>query len=320
MIISMRAIEWTFCQEPLRKVSSAPHANGADDHPDSKPRILNMRNVFWDACDLTCNFRGLGWNWAKGYRFPKETRPTDSTPAFLARTVLSAAMHYALFDVSVHYVRAFSPTTFGCPEGGSIFDPSMPPFARYARSSAITLLSGVMFYAVIQWIYDLNTINVIILFRHSPYQWPPLFDAPWRATSISEFWGRRWHQLFRSSFTRVGAQPLEFLVGRVTGVLGAFFVSAVIHDWGMWPMGHGFDFGRVGGFFGMMGVGCILEALFRQVTGVKVQGPWGWIWTMSWTVGWGNLLVDAWGRSSLLGSTIMTDVTSMVLAKISELH
>jgi hypothetical protein len=30
-------------------------------------------------------------------------------------------------------------------------------------------------------------------------------------------------------------------------------------------------------------------------------------------VGWGNLLVDAWGRTGLLGSTIMPSMTGSIL-------
>jgi len=318
MIISMRAIEWTFYQKPLRRMHTTSTLYNGDalsvknNHEKARP---TLRNALWDACDLMSNFRGIDWNWSQGIHLPKETRPTSSTRAFLTRTSLSAIVHFAIFDISVHYVRAFSPATFGGPYGGSIFDTSLPPIARYARSSAVTLLSGIMFYAVIQWIYDLNTINIVLLFRQSPSQWPPLFDAPWGATSVSDFWGKGWHQLFRSSFVRVGLKPLSFFIGRV-GVLGAFGLSTILHDWGMWAMGRGSRIGSVAGFFMMMGVGCILEDLFKSISGRKVQSWWGWLWTMTWIVGWGNWLVDAWATTGLLGSTIMPDVTQQVLLAI----
>jgi hypothetical protein len=44
----------------------------------------------------------------------------------------------------------------------------------------------------------------------------------------------------------------------------------------------------MGRFFGMMGVGCILEDLFEKMLSMKVQGWWGWLWTMMWIVGWGT--------------------------------
>lgn len=304
----MRAIEWTFRREHLRR-NIPLNGDGSDRN------IFSLKYAFSDACDLISNFRGINWNWSHGSYIPVETRSTKSTLRFLAHTVLSAVLHCAILDISISVVRSFSPTTFGSPDGGSIFDGSLP-FLRYARSTTITIWSGIIFYAAIQMVYDLNTINFILLFRQSPSQWPPIFDAPWAATSVSEFWGRRWHQLFRSTFIHVGSKPLSLFVGRVGGVLGAFFLSAILHDWGMWAMGRGSNFKNAGGFFLMMGIGCILEAAFNRVSGMKVRGWWGWLWTMVWIVGWGNMLVDAWARTGLLGSTVMSPMTGKILSAI----
>ena len=231
----MRAIEWTIHQKPLRRIHTNPGQSNLDtssfeDALDGS--YPSLRGALLDACDLASYFRGINWSWSQQFRIPRETRPTVSTPAFITCTILSAAVHFLIFDISVHVVQSFSPSTFGCPDGGSILDASLPPFTRYAQSSIITVLSGIMFYAVIQWIYDLNTVNIILLFQQNLSQWPPLFDAPWRATSVSDFWGSRWHQLFRSLFVQLGAKPLSAFIGR-TGILGAFFVLAILHDWGM---------------------------------------------------------------------------------------
>lgn len=302
----MRAIEWTIYREPLCKNDTSPPRTDTKSPP-------TLTGALWDACDLTTNFRGVGWNWSQGFRFPTERRSTESTPAFLAQTILSAVIHFAIFDACVYSVGSFSPSTIGSPAGGTIFDPTLPSLARYARSSVITLLAGVMFYAVIQGIYDINTVNFIILFRQRPAQWPPLYDAPWKATSVAQFWAKGWHQLFRSSFVSVGARPLSFLIGRVGGVLGAFLLSGILHDWGMWAMARGTQSRKICGFFLMMGIGCILEALFRKAAGVRVQGWWGRSWTMMWIVGWGNLLVDAWARIGLLGSNVVPNGTGAVI-------
>jgi hypothetical protein len=87
--------------------------------------------------------------------------------------------------------------------------------------------------------------------------------------------------------------------------MGAFFVSAILHDWGLWSTGRGTDFWRVGGFFLIMGVGCIMESLFTKLTGLKVRGWIGWLWTTVWVVGWGSILVDAYARKGLIGSKFM---------------
>jgi len=84
----------------------------------------------------------------------------------------------------------------------------------------------------------------------------------------------------------------------------------------MWAMGRGSDFKNVGGFFLMMGVGCILEALFNKASGAKVHGWFGWLWTTVWIVGWGNFLVDAWARRGLLGCTMIPLMSDKILVAI----
>ncbi|KZP05846.1 hypothetical protein FIBSPDRAFT_966928 [Athelia psychrophila] len=308
IILAMRMIEWTSYREPLRRVSDREGSK-----PVSSEPTVTLGSALWDACDLATNFRGIGWTFSRGLTLPIETRCTTSTPTFLAQTLRSALLHFTLFDASVYAVRAFDPSTIGSPYGGTIFDAALPPTTRYARSTLISLLSGTMFYAVIQGIYDLNTVNFILLFRQHPARWPPLFGAPWAATSVARFWGAGWHQLFRSAFIRVGAAPVSLVVGRAGGVLGAFLLSAVLHDWGMWGMWGTVHFDRVGGFFLAMGLGCVFEGAFGKATGVRVGGMWGWVWTMAWVVGWGNLLVDAWARTGLLGSTIAPSGTGALI-------
>ncbi len=51
-----------------------------------------------------------------------------------------------------------------------------------------------------------------------------------------------------------------------------------------------------------MGVGAVLEYGFKQVTGRRVDGILGWVWTMVWSISWGTLLIDAWARRGMMAS------------------
>lgn len=102
--------------------------------------------------------------------------------------------------------------------------------------------------------------------------------------------------------------------------MGAFFWSAILHDFGMWGMGRGTEFWSVGGFFLLMGVGCVLEASFKKVTGLKVGGWLGWLWTVIWMAVWGNLMVDAWARRGLFGSKFMPDGYMPFQVLLSYIH
>jgi hypothetical protein len=155
-------------------------------------------------------------------------------------------------------------------------------------------------------IYDVGTLLLLpILPPHDPSGWPPLSNKPWLAHSIAEFWGSRWHQTFRNSFIAIGAAPLSLLVGRRAAPLGAFIISGLLHDLSMWGMGRGIDPRGVVGFFGIMGVGCILEALWTATTGRRISGWVGRLWTITWILGWSNLLIEAWLTRGLAGSVLI---------------
>ncbi|KAF9007609.1 membrane bound O-acyl transferase family-domain-containing protein [Cyathus striatus] len=248
------------------------------------------------------NLRGCGWSWCKGLYLPQEKRPVSSKAAFILATLSSFISHLVLGDIIHYSVQWFSPSTIGSAAGGTIYDATLPPVTRYIRSTVITFLAGMTIYSAIQTAYDGLSLIGIIFFGQKPSQWPPIFDAPWCATSLGEFWAKRWHQLFRDNFISIGAKPFTLLGGRAGGVIGAFYVSGLMHDMGMWGMGRGVDFRRVGGYFVVNGFGVLVEQGWKKLTGKKVGGMVGWIWTMLWVISWGNMLVDAWCSRGLAGS------------------
>ncbi len=91
-------------------------------------------------------------------------------------------------------------------------------------------------YCALQSEYDAATLIGVVVFRQDPSEWPPLFDDPWLSTSLSQFWARRWHQVFKHTYVSFGGVPLG--PGRVGVVLGSFTASALIHYLGVWGMGH----------------------------------------------------------------------------------
>ena len=68
-------------------------------------------------------------------------------------------------------------------------------------------------------------------------------------------------------FVVFGALPRGLLLGRPGALMGAFAVSAVLHDLGVWGLWRGTEFHTVGGFFLLMGVGASGELGFRKLTG-----------------------------------------------------
>ncbi|KAF9223536.1 hypothetical protein BS17DRAFT_146814 [Gyrodon lividus] len=306
--VAMRSTAWALVRQPYARLPVHSSSNNLVncDHGSStrspKFNAVSIPSAMWNAWDLVANLRGIGWNWPQGLHIPKASFQVESRLAFFVLSLCRLFLFTVAFDTTARCVSWFGPDTFGTSKGGTIFDPSLPPLTRYLRSSAITALSGISAYLTIEAVYQLHAVEFVILFRQYPSQWPPLFDAPWMSTSLSSFWGRKWHQLFREYFVAIGGKPLESLLGRAGIVMGAFAVSGALHDVGMQGMGRGADTFQVMRFFLMHGLGVMMEYVWKKVTGRHVGGFVGWLWMFAWFLLWGNTIVDVWARRGLLGS------------------
>ncbi|KAG2145163.1 hypothetical protein DEU56DRAFT_883619 [Suillus clintonianus] len=290
--IAARTLEWTVQTKPFIRVAQ----RSSTDVP--KP------NSVLDPLDLACSLRGYGWDWSQGLYVPPETHPTSSRLAFATSTLVSGLKHSFLCGAIHSAIQSFSPHTFGSVDGGTIFDESLPLHLRYLRSSIIATLCAFGVYSVLRAGYELTAVLGVLLFRQHPDQYPPSFDSPWSATSLREFWSRRWHQWFRRSFIFLGGRPLSLLFGRVGGVIGAFLASGFFHHLALLAIDPFSELWRMLLPFGMMGAGVVLE---RAVAGNKTGGWLGWMWTMCWLVLWGNVMADGWARAGMLGGSSFLD-------------
>ncbi|KAG2104419.1 uncharacterized protein F5147DRAFT_775680 [Suillus discolor] len=303
-LIAARTLEWTVQTKPFVRTARRSSTDV------SKP------NLVLDTIDLICNLRGCGWDWSQGLYIPPETHPTSSRLAFATSVLVSGLKHLFLCGVIHSAVKSFSPDTFGSLDGGTIFDDSLPPHLRYFRSSIIATLYAFNIYSLLHVGYEITVVICVLIFRQHPDQCPPLFDSPWRATSVREFWSRRWHQWFRRIFIFLGGNPLYLLFGRVGGVMGAFLVSGFLHHLQVLPIDPSSEMWRIVLPFGMMGTGMIIE---RAVSGNKTGGWIGWMWTMCWLLLWGNVMVDGWARAGLLGGPGTFDNVTRVRQPIERL-
>ena len=290
-VLAIRAIKWTFQRTPYQPIYRSRNVSPT------------YSQILLDATDLSLNLRGIGWSWSHLSNAP--TEPCSLT--LFLHTLVSFLFHLVLLDVTHRFIQIFGPNSISSPVGGSIFDPSLPPLHRYFCSTLISFISGFTIYGAIQVVYQFLALFSFIFLCHSPSQWPPLFNHPWFATSLSQFWSRRWHQLFKDIFISFGGNTLSLLMGRVGRVLGAFFVSGIFHAFGLWGMGRGGEFLKVTGFFMMMAVGILLEYSWKNLTGSRVDGFFGRVWTFIWLLGWANILVDAWSTKGLIASVFFPD-------------
>ena len=296
----LRSFEWAFIiKEPLRK-----HEFKMDqDAPTVSKKRLSISSVLVDAFDLLGNHRGIGWSWSQESS-PRNATPTSESIPFVFASLL---FNVTVFDASQYLIHRVSPTVGSNASGGSLFDPNLNFFSRNASAAFAGICGGVWTYSLIEMLYRIGALFGRVVLRQPASDWPPVSHRPWLSTSLHEFWSFRWHQLFRHIFIVFGARPGGALLGRPGALMGAFAASAVFHHIGVWGIGYGSDFGSVGGFFLIMGLGAAMEVAFKTATGMCVRGFSGWLWTMSWTVMWGTLLIDGWARNGMLSSEFFPD-------------
>ena len=86
----------------------------------------------------------------------------------------------------------------------------------------------------------------------------PIMQAPLSATSLSDFWGRRWNLGFRQLTHRLIFQPIRARSGMVSAILLSFFASGVIHDLVISLPARG-GYGLPTGYFVLQGLGVLFE-------------------------------------------------------------
>ena len=293
--VAVRTLDWTLAKGPLVR-----HLRPANSSP----------STIMDALDLASNFRGHGWDWSHSQTYiPCDTRPANRT-AFLFYTLLSAAAHALIAGAVLKVLLTLAPVGVTTPEGSTIFDETLPFLVRYLRATTISVLAGFVLYTVMQTTYDLCTILAIVVLGQDPAQWPPPFDAPWYATSLSDFWGHRWHQFFRHIFLRLGGYPLSFVLGRTGLIIGTFLGSVLWHYISLITLNSKAEIWWMVVGFGMNAIGILAERAYHQLTGRRVGGVLGWVWTMAWLAVGGNIIVEGFAREGMFGGWSSFDGTS----------
>lgn len=112
----------------------------------------------------------------------------------------------------------------------------------------------------------------------------PIMNAPLFASSVSEFWSKRWNLAFRDYAHVAVFSPLVRRLGGAGAVFAGFVFSGIIHDLAISVPARG-GYGRPSLYFILQAVAVLLERKLQK-SGVDLEGRWrGRIWTTAWVVG-----------------------------------
>jgi hypothetical protein len=146
--------------------------------------------------------------------------------------------------------------------------------------AAQPLLAGWVGMIGIILILHFGTFHIAsLLWRSAGVDAPPIMQAPLSASSLSDFWGRRWNLGFRQLTYRMVFQPAKVRFGTTPALLLSFLASGLIHELVIsLPAREGYGLPTL--YFGLQGLGVLFE---RSPLGKRlglVSGIRGWFFAL----------------------------------------
>lgn len=266
-------------------------------------------------------FSGHSWDWAPKF-VASYTPGTKSRTAWFARSFGLLAFYYVVSDVfdTINHSREWSPF-----DQHPVTMLLMPQQLLFSFSLCVCTLLGI---AIPITIYSI----IFVALGSSPASWAPMFDHPFAATSLQDFWTRRWHHIFRRVFDRMVLPFMVLLpkstppsVRRVVRAVIIFGFSASFHlvlvermlttptnatsltknlhgDGKARPVWAFIDSSTLQ-FFLYQPVGLFIERIiltpvanrFPGSSRIFIHRMWVWVWLL-WT---GRFWADAWVRGGM---------------------
>jgi hypothetical protein len=130
-------------------------------------------------------------------------------------------VHYVALDLGCWFCRTAFAESIGSMDGGDVYEVGNQMIEYFARwipglnsnplrtpilhifATITTYFVGLTIYQALCYGYHLVAILGMVVLGEEGEEWPVLMRKPWRATSLSDFWGRRWHAV--SVMTGFGA-------------------------------------------------------------------------------------------------------------------
>jgi hypothetical protein len=177
--------------------------------------------------------------------------------------------------------------------------PNPVPARQWLAATAKTFFGAFLIWFVVRrmsaghaliagWIGMLGFILVLhfgtfhliaLIWKSAGVNAEPIMQSPALATSLSDFWGKRWNLGFRQLTHDLVFRPARERFGLPAATMAAFFVSGVVHDFVISFPARG-GYGLPTTYFLLQGAGLLVE---RSAIGRKIgigHGFRGWLFTL----------------------------------------
>jgi hypothetical protein len=149
--------------------------------------------------------------------------------------------------------------------------------AAYLASKGPQILEGWLAMLGIVLILHFGTFQLAALaWRAGGVNARPIMQSPFRAKSLSDFWGKRWNLGFNQMTRELVFRPLQSRIGTAAAIFAAFVASGVIHDLVISVPARG-GYGLPTGYFAFQGLAVLFE---RSSIGKRLglnAGRRGWL-------------------------------------------
>ncbi len=106
-----------------------------------------------------------------------------------------------------------------------------------------------------------------------------LFRAPYKSTSLKEFWGKRWNLAFSEMTALIAYRPLREKVGIEAAVVLSFLLSGVLHEIAIsFPVGAGYGLPMI--YFVIHAAAMQMESKLSFIQRIVSHRFWSHVWVM----------------------------------------
>lgn len=278
------------------------HSEADYDNQDPKvksPHTIREK-ILWSAAACG-NLRCIGFKGGKReYAIPKPSPAAILLPAFWSLgtvDILTSVIHHlSLYNGHLNF--------------------AMRPIWQQLSTSGLIAWS---LYALFTGIYGVLQFIGIYGLDMSPSQWPPMLNRPWAATSLTQFWSREWHSVFRRIFVFYTDLVMRFVRSRfvmspkvkaAVTIMFVFLMSALLHDFGLYLYQRQHTL-RTVLFFLIQGPAIILEQRFNLGKSPVLGALWTYTFLLltSGPIGMVGDMVDYGSPSTLLTDGFFRDIS-----------